>query len=133
MQKLYFPPSVNIEVYYIECGSLKDTYMKMPRCPVYEKWLEVQDIVGPASEWPRHVRRTFWGVDFTHWRRIQMCVFVWVNGLHPEIFLEWLVTVKACQMGDETTAIYTICFITSVPAATPVSTPGTYSNVAMKL
>ena len=30
-----------------------------------------------------------------------MCIFVWVNGLHPEVFLEWLVTVKACQMGDE--------------------------------
>ena len=101
MQKLYFPPSFNTKVFDIEGGRINETYIIMQRCPVYEKWLEVQDIVGPASEWPRHMRRTFWGMDFTHWRRIQMCVFVWVNGLHPEVFLEWLVTVKANQMGDE--------------------------------
>jgi len=34
---------------------------------LHRLWLEIQDIIGPASQWPRHIRRNFWPMHLTHW------------------------------------------------------------------
>ena len=56
---------------------------------IYETWTIIQDIVGPANQWPHSTRRLFWTKHLEHWDRILICAFVYVNGLNPDIFLEW--------------------------------------------
>jgi len=52
-------------------------------------WAEIQDIIGPASRWPRHIRRNFWATHLTHWDRICMAAFMWINGLNPKVYHDW--------------------------------------------
>jgi len=56
---------------------------------LHRLWFEIQDIIGPASQWPRHIRRNFWATHLTHWERICMAAFMWINGLNPEVFNDW--------------------------------------------
>ena len=49
----------------------------------------MQDIIGPANQWPYRVRRLFWTKHIQHWDRLVICAFVYVNRLNPDIFLEW--------------------------------------------
>lgn len=60
---------------------------------IYEHWMAIQDIIGPAKEWPFLIRRLFWTRFLRHWQRILICAFVYVNGLDPLLFMEW-VTLK---------------------------------------
>lgn len=55
--------------------------------------MAIQDIIGPAKEWPFLIRRLFWTRFLRHWQRILICAFVYVNGLDPLLFKEW-VTLK---------------------------------------
>ena len=55
----------------------------------YCLWRDMQDIIGKASEWPRNIRRLFWGKSLHYWERIQVAAFVWVNGLNPDVFFDW--------------------------------------------
>ena len=55
----------------------------------YCLWRDIQDIIGIASEWPRNIRRLFWGKSLHYWERIQVAAFVWVNGLNPDVFFDW--------------------------------------------
>lgn len=57
---------------------------------IYEKWMLIQDIIGPARLWPHTIRRLFWTTNVTHFNRIILSAFVYVNGLNPEIFYEWI-------------------------------------------
>ena len=56
---------------------------------IHHLWMDIQDIVGPARLWPFQVRRSFWTRGLTHWQRILVCTFSFVNGLNPAVFLEW--------------------------------------------
>ena len=56
---------------------------------IFEKWMEIQDIIGKANLWPLRVRRLFWTANLKHFDRIIVCAFVYVNGLNPCVFLEW--------------------------------------------
>ena len=49
----------------------------------------IQDIIGPARLWPISIRRNFWTKYLKGWPRTKTAVFVFVNGLNPEIFMEW--------------------------------------------
>ena len=57
---------------------------------IYEILMSVQDIIGPAYLWPINIRRYFWTANLTHFQRILVCTFVYVNGLNPEIFMQWV-------------------------------------------
>lgn len=57
--------------------------------PEAELWKTIQDIIGKASLWPYRIRRIFWSQNISHWNRILVCAFVFVNGLNPELFYEW--------------------------------------------
>ena len=55
----------------------------------YTLWRDIQDIIGPATQWPRNVRRHFWANRLCHWDRICTAAFIWINGLNPEVFYDW--------------------------------------------
>ena len=55
----------------------------------YILWTDIQDIVGPASFWPAHIRRNFWTRHLSHTERVLTAAFVWVNGLNPEVYYDW--------------------------------------------
>lgn len=57
---------------------------------IYELWTNIQDIIGPANVWPFLIRRLFWTRNVKHFNRILLAAFVYVNGLNPDIFLEWV-------------------------------------------
>lgn len=57
---------------------------------IYEQWNTIQDIIGRANLWPHLIRRWFWTPDLNHFKRIIISAFVYVNGLNPVIFLEWV-------------------------------------------
>ena len=56
---------------------------------IYELWTDIQDIIGSASLWPYRIRRLFWKQGVQHLDRILLATFVLVNGLNPEVFMEW--------------------------------------------
>ena len=62
-----------------------------------ELWMTIQDIIGAAKLWPYRIRRLFWTQHIKHWDRILICVFVFVNGLNPEIFFEWATLKNLCR------------------------------------
>lgn len=55
----------------------------------YELWMDIQEIIGNATHWPRKIRELFWTKKLNHWERVLITAFVYVNGLHPDVFLEW--------------------------------------------
>lgn len=54
---------------------------------IYEKWMEIQEIVGVASKWPFRIRKLFWAQNVKHFDRLLVAAFVYVNGLNFVIFL----------------------------------------------
>jgi hypothetical protein len=54
----------------------------------YECWMLIQDIIGPATLWPRTIRQYFWAPHLNHWQRIRLAAFIWVNGLNPEVYYD---------------------------------------------
>ena len=65
--------------------------------PKAQLWREIQDIIGSASLWPRHIRRLFWSGHIDSFNRTSVATFVFVNGLNPEVFLEWASLLKLCR------------------------------------
>lgn len=55
----------------------------------YILWCDIQDIIGNASAWPYAIRLFFWSKNLKHWNRVRVASFAYVNGLHPDILLEW--------------------------------------------
>ena len=63
-------------------------YKPLPK-RICELWLEILDIIGPVQNWPPKMRNLFFTRDLTHYQRLKVCAFVYVNGLNPEMFYEW--------------------------------------------
>ena len=61
-------------------------------CPILAKtvWMDIQDIVGKARLWPREVRQLFWQKNPSHFDRLIVAAFVYINGLNLVIFIDWL-------------------------------------------
>ena len=51
---------------------------------------DICDIIGPSEQWPKKILELFWSQNVGHWDRFMLCTFVVVNGLNPEIFIEWI-------------------------------------------
>ena len=64
---------------------------------IYEKWMEIQEIIGAANKWPFRIRRLFWTQNIKHFDRLLVAAFVYVNGLNPVIFLEWAHLNSMCR------------------------------------
>ena len=67
---------------------------------IFEKWTDIQEIIGPANKWPVLVRKLFWKGNIQHFDRLLVASFVFVNGLNPVIFLDWARLISLCR--DET-------------------------------
>ena len=63
-------------------------YKPLPR-RICELWLDIQDIIGPVKKWPPKMRNLFFTEHLRHHQRLQICAFVYVNGLNPEFLFEW--------------------------------------------
>lgn len=74
--------------------------MNIGRDPLYLMWMEMQDVIGKSSLWPYRVRAAFWSRNPTHFERFLMVIFCWVNGLSPDILLQWLLYRRVCVEGD---------------------------------
>ena len=66
-----------------------DAPSRMPKRESRESnlWKTIQDIVGPANQWPEIIRTKFWSKDLTHFYRVITCAFVHINGLHEDVSL----------------------------------------------
>jgi len=72
----------------------------------YILWTDIQDIVGPATSWPDNIRLFFWTRHLSHWERIRMAAFVWVNGLNPEVYYDWFQLKRFFNRGSPTQRHY---------------------------
>ena len=54
-------------------------------------WLALQDVIGPASTFPRFIRRLFRKRELYNRERFTIAVFGWMNGVHPEFLVEVLI------------------------------------------
>lgn len=64
--------------------------MESRNTKIYQLWVDIQDIIGPAHLWPVTIRRLFWTRPLGHWDIILICAFSYVNGLNPEVLIEWI-------------------------------------------
>ena len=69
---------------------------------IYELWMTIQDIVGRASLWPVSIRRYFWTQNLKLWQRTLVAAFVFINGLNPQIFMEW---VEVLHLASDSAAV----------------------------
>ena len=51
---------------------------------------DICDIIGPSDQWPERILDLFWSKNVKHLNHFILCTFVIVNGLNPQIFLEWV-------------------------------------------
>ena len=65
-------------------------------------WDDICDIIGDSDKWPTKIKNLFWSRNVTHYNRLILCAFVYVNGLNPEVFMEWSDVVGLCR---DTTAV----------------------------
>jgi len=73
----------------VKCVLALSNSLNMPTSK-FQLWWDIQDIIGPATYWPRNIRRNFWTRRLTHWERIITAAFIWISGLNLEQFF-WLV------------------------------------------
>lgn len=52
-----------------------------------ELWDTIQDIIGPANQWPEWIRNLFWTRNLNHAQRPLISAFIIFNGLNPEVSL----------------------------------------------
>ena len=48
------------------------------------------NIIGPSDEWPKRILELFWSREIKHWDHFVLSAFVVINGLNPDMFLEWI-------------------------------------------
>ena len=53
--------------------------------PVDQLWFEIQDIIGPAKNWPEWIFKLFFTRNLDHSKRPLICAFVIFNGLNTEV------------------------------------------------
>lgn len=63
----------------------------------YCLWMNIQDIIGAAKLWPAYIRTLFWSKNVKYFHRAVLAAFIYINGLNPDIFLEWVELRKICR------------------------------------
>ena len=54
------------------------------------KWDDLQDLAGPACNWPHSIEQLMWKLGFLSYNeRFRVVLFFFNNGCNPEIILEW--------------------------------------------
>ena len=53
---------------------------------------------GPLPQWPRQIRRyMFRKKELTHFKRIVLCTFIYINGIDWRLFVEWVQLMELCR------------------------------------
>lgn len=50
-----------------------------------QTWEDIQDIIGPAKDWPEWIRKLFFTRNLNHAQRPLISAFIVFNGLNPEV------------------------------------------------
>lgn len=61
---------------------------RIRRNGIADLWAHIKDILTPVDMWPKGMRLLFWKEPRYQDRLTLMC-FAWVNGLDPELLIEW--------------------------------------------
>ena len=64
-------------------------------------WLDIIDIIGPIHLWPKDIRKLFWEKHWTNKQRFKIAVFAYINGLNPEVLLDWICLFKNTNHNGE--------------------------------
>ena len=62
-----------------------------------ELWELFQDLIGKCNLWPRRIRTNFWTRNISNFSRYITAAFVYVNGLDPKLFMEWVELKHLCR------------------------------------
>ena len=73
------------------------TYQLLPQKYI-TLWDDILDIIGPVKKWPPKMRNLFFKQGLSHFERLKVCTFVYVNGLNPVMFLNGPTSYSCCQM-----------------------------------
>ena len=63
----------------------------------YRLWVTIGDVIGEAKNWPKEMRKLFWTPNLKNFQRFLVCLFSYINGLHPDILLEWVTMKGLCR------------------------------------
>ena len=64
---------------------------------ILRAWTDIQEIISPAHLWPFCLQRLFWTWNLIHLNRLLLATFCFVNGLNPQISLEWAKLMHLCR------------------------------------
>ena len=56
---------------------------------LYPLWRDIQELIGPATQWPRKIREMFWTRNIKNWARVRVTAFAYINGLPVGMLLHW--------------------------------------------
>lgn len=64
-----------------------DTNQKIYNAPkqVQDLWDLIQELIGPANQWPRWIWDLFWTRNVNHAQRPLLTAFIIFNGLDPKV------------------------------------------------
>lgn len=65
-------------------------YSQQRAARIVQLWIDIQDIIGLQNEWPYRIVDLFWTRNVQFFERQILTAFVYVNGLNPELFMEWV-------------------------------------------
>ena len=60
-------------------------------------WYDMVDIIGPVRNWPPKIRNLFFRKNITHSQQFQLCTFIFVNGVNPDMLLDWVDRMELCS------------------------------------
>ena len=60
-------------------------------------WYDMVDIVGPVRNWSPKIRNLFFRKNITHSQRFQFCTFIYVNGVNPDMLIDWVDRMELCS------------------------------------
>ena len=79
--------TLSLGLCFLRCFTLNST--NLYRKKICQLWLDIQDIIGPVCNWPPKIRNLFFTDNLTHYQRLKVCAFVYVNSLNPVMLFKW--------------------------------------------
>ena len=64
------------------------TYQLLPQKCI-TLWDDILDIIGPVKKWPPKMRNLFFKQGLSHFERLKVFTFVYINGLNSVMFFKW--------------------------------------------
>ena len=61
---------------------------------IFDMWEHILDIIGPVRNWPPEIRNLFFKTNLSHIEVVKICTFANVNGLDPDLLVEWCDNMK---------------------------------------